>query len=141
MLGRTESMAGARWRRGWAWATMSRYCPQVTSVRIASTIGSARSSTVWSSPAACSICADHITSRSPRMIAPALPKASESPSQPALACSASNWRCAAGRPRRRSEASITSSCTSALACSTSRLAAAVSRLPSSISSGRPPAAT
>ena len=91
-------MAGAFRRSGWAWATMSRYCPQVTSVRMASTIGSARSSAVWSSPAPCSIWADHITSRSPSRIAPALPKAAESPSQPALACSASNWRWAAGRP-------------------------------------------
>ena len=96
---------------------------------------------VWSSPAVCSICADHMTSRSPSTMAPALPNAAESPSQPALACSASNWRCAAGRPRRRSEESITSSCTSALPCNTSRLAAAVSRVRCAAASGIPRAAT
>ena len=53
------------------------------------------------------------------------------------ACRASNWRCAAGWPRRRSEESITSSCTSALTCSRSRLAAAASRVRLAVAVRRP----
>ena len=78
----------------------------------------------------------HDSSRSPSRIAAAAPKTSLSPVQPA-----SRWRAAKaawvdGRPRRVAEASITSSCTSAHACSSSRLAAAVISALSSSSAAR-----
>ena len=57
-------------------------------------------------------------------MAAAAPYCSGSPGQPCSRCSASNARWVAGRPRRVSEASMKSSCTSALACSSSRAAAA-----------------
>ena len=75
--------------------------------------------------------------RSPTRIAPPTPNCSESPTQLASRCRASNDRCADGRPRRTSEPSMTSSCTSALACSHSNDAAART-MPGS--SGSPPAA-
>ena len=104
----------------------SRYCPQVTSVRIASRDrgrggqgGGRQAGALAASPPTTSPAGRPAGSPRPaRSVA-------GSPSQPAVACRLSNCRCAAGRPRRRSEASITSSCTSALTCSSSRLAAAV----------------
>ena len=67
----------------------------------------------------------HATSRSPSRMADERPKAAASPTQPVERCAPSSARCAAGRPRRVSELSITSSCTSAAAWKTSSAAAAV----------------
>ena len=73
------------------------------------------------------------TARPPRTAAgrragspPAAPKRSGvARASPARGAARANAACAAGSPRRVAEASITSSCTSAQACSSSRLAAAV----------------
>ena len=128
-----------------AWASMSRNCPATTSVRIRSNSAVAarrprpaaggRSRPGTSPPA-------QDSSRSPSRIAPAAPKRRPDPGQPARRCSRPNRTCAAGWPRRVSEASITSSCTSAQACSSSRLAAArISSASPSAPAGRhgPPA--
>ena len=69
---------------------------------------------------------DQTSNWSPSSTAMARPNSAGSPTPCWLRCQSSNCRWAAGSPRRKSEASITSSCTSADTCSTSRDAAAFS---------------
>ena len=106
-------------------SAMSRNCPIVTSRRmIAYSVraAAARSTDAVARPSS-RRSSLHATSRSPSRTAPDRPKAAGSPAQPWARCDDSSARCAAGRPRRVSELSMTSSCTSAAAWKTSREAA------------------
>ena len=58
--------------------------------------------------------------RSPSRIAAEVPNCSGEPRQPRLRCSAAKCMCTVGMPRRVPDASMTSSCTRAQACSSSR---------------------
>src|SRR5674476_1169155 len=103
----------------------SRNCPPISCVRIRSKIGRARVSSLAGSPDVAKSSSLQIRQRSPPRMAPATPKRSPLPAQPAAVCSSARRRCAAGIPRRVSLSSMTSSCSRAAAWKNSIAVAAL----------------
>ena len=126
-----------------ACASTSRYWPANISARIACHGSRAAARSSGARAAHSNMSSAHASARSPSRIAAAVPNRSGSPCQAPARCASVNRTCTVGRPRRSSEASMMSSCTSAhvwisssalTACST-----ACARGPVRLATGGPPA--
>ena len=101
-------------------ATMSRYCPPSTSVRMSDQTRWTRRRASSGRSAVATMSSAQTRDRSPSRIAAEVPNCSGEPRQPRLRCSSAKCMCTVGMPRRVPESSMTSSCTRAQACSSSR---------------------